>query len=115
MLSRNDGRLVAVCIKATSRAEVVRVVTSQTPATFCIQVPMLDTTEAIQMALNMAYVNGVQSEAGASELGEAEVTVITECRKYTRRSKAATPRQLGTTFRNKRVSMWSYVGYAAAH
>ena len=39
-------------IGATSSAEVVRVVTSHTPATFCIQVPMLDTTEAIQMARN---------------------------------------------------------------
>ena len=41
MLSRKAGSEVAVCIRATSRAEVVRVVTSHTPATFCIQVPTL--------------------------------------------------------------------------
>ena len=66
MLSKKAGRLVAVCIRATSRAEVVSVVTSHTPATFCIQVPTLLTTEASQMARKTWYANGARSPGRGS-------------------------------------------------
>jgi hypothetical protein len=73
MLSKNAGKLVAVCIKATSRAEVVSVVTSHTPATFCIQVPMFETTEAIQMARNSANVKGVHIVGLAAGRGVGDI------------------------------------------
>ena len=49
---RNTGRLVAVCTSATSSADGASSVISQAAPTFCIQVPMLDTTAAIQSQRN---------------------------------------------------------------
>ena len=54
ILSRKMGKLVAVCISATKVAEVDKVVTNQTPATFCIQVPRLETRAAVQILRNNA-------------------------------------------------------------
>ncbi|GAB3842583.1 hypothetical protein GCM10028821_51050 [Hymenobacter jeollabukensis] len=56
---------------------MVSVVTSHTPATFCIQVPTFDTTEASQMARNMEIASGDQSVAGAGG-EEAAVEVDTD-------------------------------------
>src|SRR5438270_10246913 len=59
--TRRTGRLVAVCINATSRGEGVNVVISQATPTFCIHVPTLDTTDAIHMARNAATASGLQA------------------------------------------------------
>jgi len=49
MPSRKTGRLVAVCIRATRRGEGVREVISQAVPTLCIQVPILEMIEAVQI------------------------------------------------------------------
>jgi hypothetical protein len=60
------GRLVAVCIRATSSGEGVSVVISQAAPTLCIQVPMLDATRAIQIERKTARWSGLQIEAPCS-------------------------------------------------
>ena len=50
--SRNTGRFVAVCTRATSRAEGASSVINQAAPTFCIQVPTFDTTDAIHSQRN---------------------------------------------------------------
>jgi hypothetical protein len=52
--------LVAVCTSATNRAEGASSVMSQAAPTFCIHVPILETTEAIQSQRNQAKSSGVQ-------------------------------------------------------
>ena len=42
--NRKTGRLVAVCTSATSSGDGAKVVISHAAPTFCIQVPMLDTS-----------------------------------------------------------------------
>ena len=56
------GRLMAVCIRATSSGEGVSVVISQAAPTLCIQVPMLDATRAIQTERKTARWSGLQIE-----------------------------------------------------
>ena len=48
--TRNTGRLVAVCIRATMTGDDVREVISHTPPTFCIHVPTLETMAAVHNA-----------------------------------------------------------------
>ena len=62
------GRLVAVCISATSSGEGVSEVISQAAPTLCIQVPMLDVIAAIQTARKAARRSGLQGEAPGSGL-----------------------------------------------
>ncbi len=50
--SRNTGRLVAVWTRATSSADGASSVINQAAPTFCIQVPMFDTTDAIHSQRN---------------------------------------------------------------
>jgi hypothetical protein len=45
--SRKNGRLVAVCLRATIIGEGVSEVINHTPPTSCIHVPMFEATEAI--------------------------------------------------------------------
>jgi len=44
---QNNGRLVAVCTRATNRADGASSVISHAAPTFCIQVPIFDITDAI--------------------------------------------------------------------
>ena len=57
-----DGRLVAACTRATINGEGDNEVISQGAAMFCIQVPMFDTTDAIQMVRNSGRRSGSQAE-----------------------------------------------------
>src|SRR5260370_26611596 len=66
MPTRNTGKLVAVCIKATRNGEGESELISQTPPTFCIQVPMFETRDAIHSARNTGYRSGLQAEVGPS-------------------------------------------------
>jgi hypothetical protein len=54
------GRLAAVCMRAISRGEVVSMVISQVPAVSCIQVPRLETVEAIQRSRKRAMRSGAK-------------------------------------------------------
>ena len=56
------GRLVAVCISATSTGEGVSSVMSQAPPTFCIHVPMYETTDAVQSARNSESASGSSAD-----------------------------------------------------
>jgi hypothetical protein len=56
------GRLVAVCMSATKSGEGVSEVISQAVPTLCIQVPMLETTVAIQIDRKSAWRSGLQAE-----------------------------------------------------
>jgi hypothetical protein len=60
--SMKMGRLAAVCMSATSRGEGVSEVISQAVPTLCIQVPMLETIEAIQIERKTAWRSGRQAE-----------------------------------------------------
>ena len=64
--TRNTGKLVAVCIRATRNGEGERELINQTPPTFCIHVPMFDTRDAIHSARNTGYLSGLQAEVGSS-------------------------------------------------
>ena len=59
--SRKMGRL-AVCMSATKSGDDVSDVISQPTPTVCIQVPMLEATEAIQIERKTAWRNGLQGE-----------------------------------------------------
>src|SRR5215213_3866676 len=58
------GKLVAVCTSATRVGEGVSEVISHAAPTFCIQVPTLAATEAIQRALKTGWRSGPQAGAG---------------------------------------------------
>src|ERR671913_1022309 len=60
------GKLVAVCTSATRVGEGESEVISHAAPTFCIQVPTLAATEAIQRALKTGWRNGPQADAGAA-------------------------------------------------
>lgn len=53
------GRLAAVCISAMSSGDEVIAVISQVPAVSCIQVPTLETVDAIQRSRKSGNFNGV--------------------------------------------------------
>src|SRR6185312_169204 len=60
----STGRLAAVCISAISSGEVVRIAISQVPAVSCIQVPRLETVEAIQRSRNSGIRRGSKPVGG---------------------------------------------------
>jgi hypothetical protein len=60
--TRKTGKLVAAWTNATTVGDGVSSVISHAAPTFCIQVPMLDVTEAIQRARNRGCRSGVQAE-----------------------------------------------------
>src|SRR5829696_5047089 len=60
------GKLVAVCTSATRVGEGVSEVISHAAPTFCIQVPTLAATEAIQRALKTGWRSGPQAGAGGA-------------------------------------------------
>jgi len=55
-------------MRATSSGEGVREVISQATPTLCIQVPILDTTVAIQIERKTAWRSGLQAETSGSGL-----------------------------------------------
>ena len=62
------GRLVAVCMRATSSGDGVSEVISQAAPTLCIQVPMLDAIEAVHTARKTARWSGLQIDVIAVSL-----------------------------------------------
>jgi hypothetical protein len=57
----NTGRVVAVCTSATSNGDDCGSdVISHAAPTFCIHVPMFETTDAIQSHRNAAKARGLQ-------------------------------------------------------
>jgi hypothetical protein len=59
------GKLVAACTKATIVGLGASEVINHAAPTFCIQVPMLEATDAIQRARNNGCRSGLQAELGA--------------------------------------------------
>src|SRR4029077_17648475 len=57
------GRLVALCTRATINGDGESEVMAHAALTFCIHVPMLETSEAIQSARNTGCDSGVQAES----------------------------------------------------
>ena len=64
---QSTGRLAAVCISAISSGDAVSEVISQVPAVSCIQVPMLETVEAIQRLRKIAMRSGAKPLRGSWE------------------------------------------------
>jgi hypothetical protein len=60
--SSNTGRLAAVCMSAISSGEPVSTVISQVPAVSCIQLPRLDTTDAMVRFRNSGRRSGAHPE-----------------------------------------------------
>jgi hypothetical protein len=60
--TKNTGKLVAVCISATITGDRVNEVINQTPATFCIHVPILEAMDAIHNARKTEWLSGLQAE-----------------------------------------------------
>src|SRR5207244_11195523 len=60
--SRKTGRVVAAWTSATMLGEGAREVISHAAPTFCIQVPTLEATEAIQRARKTLWRNGLQGD-----------------------------------------------------
>lgn len=78
------GRLAAACISATKSGELgARVVINQAAATSCIQVPIVDTADAIHKARNTGCRRGLHMDADADGAviilgwGDGELTVPT--------------------------------------
>jgi hypothetical protein len=61
---RKTGKVVAACTRATIVGVGAREVISHAAPTFCIQVPMLDATDANQSARNNGWRRGLQAVAG---------------------------------------------------
>src|SRR2546426_3434526 len=57
------GRLVALCTRATINGDGESEVIAHAAPTFCIQVPMLETSEAIQSARNTGCDSGAQADS----------------------------------------------------
>ena len=63
--SRNIGSALATCTMATARASGARLVISQPPAAFCIQMPMLETKIVLHITAKARWRNGLSGDAGA--------------------------------------------------
>src|SRR5258705_4854770 len=61
--TRKTGRLVALCTRATMKGDGESEVMAHAALTFCIHVPMLETSEAIHSARNTGCDSGVQAES----------------------------------------------------
>src|SRR6266850_2537463 len=61
--TRKTGRLVALCTRATINGDGESEVIVHAAPTFCIQVPMLDTSEAIHSARNTRCDSGAQADS----------------------------------------------------
>src|SRR3989454_6976916 len=61
--TRKTGRLVALCTRATINGDGESDVMAHAALTFCIHVPMLETSEAIHSARNTACDSGVQADS----------------------------------------------------
>src|SRR6266446_9526553 len=61
--TRKTGRLVALCTRATMKGDGESDVMAHAALTFCIHVPMLETSEAIHSARNTGRDSGVQAES----------------------------------------------------
>src|SRR6266403_714858 len=61
--TRKTGRLVALCTSATINGDGESEVITHAAPTFCIQVPMLETSEAIQSARNTGCDSGAQADS----------------------------------------------------
>src|SRR5213593_812543 len=61
--TRKTGRLVALCTRATINGDGESDVMAHAALTFCIHVPMLDTSEAIHSARNTRCDSGVQADS----------------------------------------------------
>ena len=73
---KSTGRLAAVCIRAISRGDEVSAVISHVPAVSCIQLPRLETSEAIQRLRNSGRASGAQPEG--ESISAAEATGLTD-------------------------------------
>src|ERR1700751_3898611 len=65
-LNRNMGKVVAAWTRATSNGSGRRLVISHAAAAFCIQLPMLETTVAVQSTAKIAWRNGLHAEPSRS-------------------------------------------------
>src|SRR2546430_13793707 len=61
--TRKTGRLVALCTRATINGDGESDVMAHAALTFCIHVPMLETSEAIHSARNTRCDSGVQADS----------------------------------------------------
>src|SRR3989449_5743347 len=61
--TRKTGRLVALCTRATINGDGESEVMAHAALTFCIHVPMLETSEAIHSARNTGCDSGVQADS----------------------------------------------------
>src|SRR6266566_3705013 len=61
--TRKTGRLVALCTRATINGDGESDVMAHAALTFCIHVPMLETSEAIHSARNTGCDSGVQADS----------------------------------------------------
>src|SRR6266446_7452041 len=62
------GRLVALCTRATMKGDGESEVMAHAALTFCIHVPMLETSEAIHSARNTGCDSGVQADSAVPSL-----------------------------------------------
>ena len=60
---KSTGRLAAVCMSAINRGDAVSAVISQVPAVSCIQLPRLETSEAIQRLRKRGRRSGAHPES----------------------------------------------------
>src|SRR5438309_10719441 len=76
--TRKTGRLVAACTSATTTGEGVREVISHAAPTFCIHVPTLEVTDAIQRARKTGCRRGFHAEilGRANESGWDKFMVV---------------------------------------
>jgi len=75
MAKRNTGKFPATCTSATINGSGLRLVMSHPDAALYIQVPMLETTVAVQRTLKVGCRNGAQGELASTGLGERETSV----------------------------------------
>src|SRR6185436_16225205 len=61
--TRKTGRLVALCTRATINGDGESEVIAHAAPTFCIQVPMLETSEEIQRARNTGCASGAHADS----------------------------------------------------
>src|SRR6266481_5609177 len=66
--TRKTGRLVALCTSATINGDGDSEVITHAAPTFCIQVPMLETSEAIHSARNTGCDSGAQADSAVPSL-----------------------------------------------
>src|SRR5271169_705967 len=67
----NIGSVVATCTSETIRGSGLRPVISHPAAAFCIQVPILEITVAVQSTANARCRNGLHGDGGAVILAPA--------------------------------------------